>query len=89
MSDPDTPINSIAEDRLGRKNFAKKLGEMIRDRDHKESIVIALYGPWGCGKTSVLNMAVSYIEDTAKDLPKKTRPIIIRFNPWNFSGRSS
>lgn len=82
---PDTPIDSTTEDILGRRNFAEKLGETIRDWDRKESIVIALYGPWGSGKTSVLNMAISYIEDTTKELPKESKPIIIRFNPWNFS----
>jgi predicted KAP-like P-loop ATPase len=84
---PDTPISSATEDTLGRRNFAEKLGATIRDWDRTESIVIALYGPWGSGKTSVLNMAVSYIEDTTKDPSKGTQPIIVRFNPWNFSGQ--
>jgi len=85
MFTPDTPILTADKDALGRKNFAQKLGETIRDWKREESIVIALCGPWGSGKTSVLNMAVKYIEDTTKDLPKETQPVIVRFNPWNFS----
>lgn len=82
---PDNPINSAAEDTLGRKVFAHKLGETVRDWKREESIVVALYGPWGNGKTSVLNMAIEHIIDTSKDREERDRPIIIRFNPWNFS----
>ncbi|GAB1444289.1 KAP family P-loop domain protein [Ignavibacteriales bacterium] len=47
----------------------------------KESLVVALNGPWGSGKTSVINLAVKYIRDG--DAEKK--PKIIHFNPWAFS----
>jgi predicted KAP-like P-loop ATPase len=82
---PDTPILTADKDELGRAEFAHKLGETIRDWNHEESIAIALYGPWGSGKTSILNMAIEHIEKSTQDRPIAKRPIIIRFNPWNFS----
>ncbi|MBM3235356.1 hypothetical protein FJZ31_03545 [Candidatus Poribacteria bacterium] len=81
----DTPISKSEDDLLGRAKFAQRLGDTIRDWNKEESIVIALYGPWGSGKTSILNLAVEQIEETIANLPEDKRPIVIRFNPWNFS----
>lgn len=78
----DTPIWSLREDRLGRSRFAKHLGDAILAWD---SIVIGLYGRWGLGKTSILNMVVDHIEEKTKNLPGDKQPLILRFNPWNFS----
>jgi predicted KAP-like P-loop ATPase len=82
---PDTPIAGVNKDELGRAGFAQKLGDTIRDWERNESIVIALYGSWGSGKTSILNMSLEHIENTAREWTIDKRPIIIRFNPWNFS----
>ena len=51
---PDVSVNSANDDKLNRAPFAYKLADTIRDWKREESIVIGLYGPWGCGKTSVL-----------------------------------
>lgn len=43
------------------------------------SFVLGLAGPWGGGKTSILNLvheAMSQREDTK----------VLKFNPWLFSG---
>ncbi len=85
---PDTAIKSINEDKLGRSNFATKLAETLRDWDRDESMVIALYGSWGIGKTSILNMTVEHIKKSTVELDEENRPIIIRFNPWNFSSQN-
>ncbi|MBM3241564.1 hypothetical protein FJZ31_35230 [Candidatus Poribacteria bacterium] len=81
----DTPISKSEDDLLGRARFAQRLGDTIRDWNKEESLVIALYGPWGSGKTSILNLAVEQIEKTTANVPEDERPIVIRFNPWNFS----
>jgi len=83
---PDTPINLTDDDCLNRVDFSHKLAETIRDWERDESIVIALYGPWGSGKTSLLNLATDHIHSTTKDL--EDNPIIVPFNPWNFSEKN-
>lgn len=85
---PDTAISSAKEDRLGRTEFGHRLGNRIRDWNREESIVIALYGSWGSGKTSLVNMAAEHIQESTKDWEKDKRPIIVRFNPWNFAEQS-
>ncbi|MDM5264831.1 KAP family P-loop NTPase fold protein [Bacillus wiedmannii] len=74
---PDTPINEVAEDKLERSNFANRLTNIINTRKQKESIVIGLYGRWGTGKTSVLNLMKQRIQ-------KENDVITISFNPWYF-----
>lgn len=85
---PDAPIQRASDDLLGRTGFSQRLGDRIRDWDLSHSGVVALYGPWGSGKTSILNLAIEHIQNTSEALPKKERPIIVRFNPWNFSGQN-
>lgn len=80
MFSTDKPITNASEDKLGRSGFAERLAKAIINFDTADSYAIALQGSWGCGKTSVLNMAIQKIEETTD---KKT--VIIRFNPWNFT----
>ena len=78
----DRPINSRVEDSLDRKDFAESLASAINGWHGDDSLVIALYGSWGSGKSSIKNMAL----DTLKE-SKDTCPEIIEFNPWQCSGQ--
>lgn len=80
MFSTDKPITNASEDKLGRSGFAERLAKAIINFETADSYAIALQGSWGCGKTSVLNMAIQKIEETTD---KKT--VIIKFNPWNFT----
>lgn len=84
----DRPIDTIKEDLLDRGSFAESLADAILAYKNKESIVTALYGAWGSGKSSVINMALERLKIVANKLPKEQRPIIIRFNPWNYSDQN-
>lgn len=88
MFQPDRPIESIKEDKLGRSTFAKALAESLLSYKSKGSIVIGLFGDWGTGKTSILNMCLEHIQNITKNEPKENKPIIVNFNPWNFSDQS-
>ena len=52
----DTPISDPKLDRLGRAGFASSLAASILGLKGQDSIVIGLCGPWGSGKSSVLNL---------------------------------
>jgi predicted KAP-like P-loop ATPase len=79
---PDTALSDPEFDRLDRAPFAASLSSSIRSLEGNDSFVIGLCGPWGSGKTSVLNFVLSDLESEEDDAP-----IILRFNPWWFSGR--
>ncbi len=57
----DKPIEKADEDLLGRSDFAKQFGKSICEYDSEDGLVIGLYGKWGSGKTSIINMAISEI----------------------------
>jgi hypothetical protein len=78
----DVPIQCKEEDRLGRASFAANLAESITKMVGEDSLVFGLCGPWGSGKSSVLEMLLSQFGST--DDPQQ--PIVFRFNPWWFSG---
>ena len=86
MFKPDKPITSAKEDLLGRGSFAQSLGDAILTHQGKDSLVIGLFGAWGTGKTSIINMALEHIADDSKDA--NHQPIIIKFNPWNYSDQN-
>jgi predicted KAP-like P-loop ATPase len=73
----DAPIQSLIEDRLGRRSFAHALAAEVMAAPAARGYVMGLTGSWGSGKTSILNMTVDALGDEA---------IVVQFNPWMFSG---
>ena len=66
MFRPDQPIKSHSEDLLGRCTFAKSLAKSILNYEQKDSISIGLFGEWGSGKTSIINMTMEEAEKCYK-----------------------
>jgi predicted KAP-like P-loop ATPase len=81
---PDRPLSDPGQDQLGYAPFAKNLAESICKMAPPEGLVIAIYGPWGAGKTTVLEFVNHYIEEKED----QEQPIVVRFNPWWFSGHA-
>lgn len=79
---PDRPGDDPASDRLGYSSLAKHLADSILRLPSTEGLVIAVYGTWGAGKTTVLNYVRYYI----KQSPRNEQPTLVVFNPWWFSG---
>ena len=52
----DTPIKAREQDLIGRIPFTERLADILKSAAGPESLVIGLYGPWGSGKTSVINL---------------------------------
>ncbi|WP_314983630.1 P-loop NTPase fold protein [uncultured Veillonella sp.] len=83
----DKAIESSEQDLLGRVTFSKQLGEAIYKYDGKDGLVLGVFGKWGTGKTSILNMVVNeinYLSDNDDD-----SPIIVNFSPWNYSDKDN
>ena len=76
MISPDLPITKSTEDKLNRGEFAKSLAKTISQYSFPSSFTIGLYGEWGSGKTSLVNMMLEAVEDIDNNA------IILRFNPW-------
>jgi len=76
----DNAIKSSAGDRLGRSGFADHLAAALLGEVADEGLVAALVGPWGQGKSSVLNMVKEQLEGAHSRT-------VLTFNPWMFSGR--
>ncbi|ADE36818.1 KAP family P-loop NTPase fold protein [Methanohalophilus mahii] len=78
---PDKPIETEKEDFLNRKGFSQHLAESLLSWKEKESLIVAVHGEWGSGKSSAIKLALRHIKN--KNL--KDIPTVIEFNPWNFS----
>lgn len=80
----DRPIERQEQDELNRSGFAHAIAQGIKGRSGKESFVIALYGAWGSGKSSVKNMILELLRSDVT-----TCPTIVEFNPWQFTDAST
>lgn len=83
----DKPIDEESQDLLGRAKFSNRLGKSIYEYNAIDGLVIGLFGKWGTGKTSVINMAVNQINKLAEN--DENKPVIIKFNPWNYSDKDN
>lgn len=81
----DTPSK---EDRLGRKAFAyalaKRFSRLWKETGESEghSFIFHLHGPWGAGKTMLLNMIEDALRSDDSSMPSDKRWITVRFNAW-------
>ena len=64
--------NDLASDPESRE----ELSAFIAAYSSPFSFSIGLYGEWGSGKTSLLNMVIETVEKENEDA------VILRFNPW-------
>ena len=74
----DEPLKSPDQDKLGFAPFAKRIATIIKNMQVKESVVFAVYGKWGSGKTTFLDFLTYYLKGDESI-------IIVKFNPWWFS----
>ena len=78
MKFTDKPIGKREEDRLHRQTFVNQLSRAILGWASEDPLVIGLYGSWGDGKTSVINML---LEET-----RATCTVLV-FDPWHFNNQ--
>lgn len=79
----DAALSSRDQDELGLRKFAEDIATLIRSSSAADGIVIGLYGPWGCGKTSIKNMIREMLKSKGGE---EEAPKLVEFNPWMISG---
>lgn len=78
----DRPIIKLDDDLLGRANFAISLANAMASWHGNDSLVIALHGDWGAGKSSIKNMALSQLESISDN-----KPDVVEFSPWEWAAQ--
>jgi predicted KAP-like P-loop ATPase len=81
----DSSLVDPEKDLLGYANFAKYLADSICKMTFPEGFVIAVYGSWNSGKSTLLNFVVHCLQQK----PDENQPIIVPFNPWLLSGHQN
>ncbi len=88
MFDADRPILKSDQDRLNRSVFAKYLARCLLDHGDTQSLVVGLYGGFGSGKTSLINLILEELEFAASNILDNEKPLILNFSPWSYSGQN-
>lgn len=78
----DRPISRVEDDLLGRSTFSEDLATAISSWHGKDSLVVALHGDWGSGKSSIKNMAISKLETLTRN-----KPSVVNFSPWEWAAQ--
>jgi len=84
----DKPINSPDEDKFGFEALAETIADSISNMTNMtkpEGTVIAINGPWGSGKSSLINLVRHHLDES----PKKGDLKIVDFKCWWFRGEEA
>ena len=74
----DHPIEDAKYDTLQRSRLAESFAQRVLSLPANQGLVVGVFGPWGSGKTSFINLARTTFEQSKV-------PVLV-FNPWMFSG---
>jgi len=72
----DSPITKSGNDKLNRGRFVNAVVEEIKTIDASRSFTIGMYGKWGTGKTSLINLF--------REKLNTAEYFTTYFNPWRF-----
>lgn len=74
MTRVDAPIEKVDDDVLGRRPYVEEIVALVTTTPVQWRARVGVYGSWGAGKTSVLNMIAERVAEEGH--------IVVRFNPW-------
>lgn len=80
IKSPDSPITTQNEDSLGRWAFAKGIVDLIQKKSTNPSARIGIYGGWGTGKTSILELIST--------IAREREFYCTWFDPWKYQQRN-
>ena len=61
------------------------LAQSLLNLNTQDTFTVGLFGKWGSGKTSIVNMMLNEIDEHQKSCPENEKLIVVHFEPWNFS----
>lgn len=67
----------VAPDALSREAFAARIADALNNWKKEESLIVALYGEWGSGKTWLLQRIKSHLQEAGTFT-------VCDFHPWQF-----
>lgn len=79
----DKPISHDSEDLLDRRYFANLLAKTLLNLNSQDTFTVGLYGKWGSGKTSIVNMMLEQLDKLQSD--QEDKMLVLRFDPWHFT----
>ena len=88
MFDADRAITNSSQDRLNRALFSQYLARCLLDHKDPESLVVGLYGGWGVGKTSIINLVLEELNFASSNIEDNEKPIVLNFSTWSYSGQN-
>jgi hypothetical protein len=83
MSHSDRAIERLEDDWLDRRRAVEALFDVLHDDTTTTPLVVGVYGGWGTGKTSVLNMLRCRLEATSAGV--STRALALWFDAWRYA----
>lgn len=78
----DRPLTNRDEDRLSRAAFADRIATILAAQPEDSGVVVGLYGAWGDGKTTVLNLLRANLADD-------DAVVVREFHPWRVTDSDS
>lgn len=88
----DTPVDSYESDGLGfSERIAIPLAQRIAAKQNKDASSIGIYGPWGAGKSSLMNIISSLLNNQEPNASFKPEVecLTVSFTAWKFDDQAS
>ncbi|MGC9400345.1 MAG: SUMF1/EgtB/PvdO family nonheme iron enzyme [Anaerolineae bacterium] len=76
----DQPISTIKEDHFDFEDYADALCNVVLQS--KTPLTIGIFGPWGAGKTSLMQLTAKQLQD--RRTTEHRRAHVVWFNAWRY-----
>ena len=81
----DAPPEEVKFVKFGFEDYARTIAELIANKKNKTPLVIGIYGPWGSGKTTLMETVKSYLESDvyeAREIYRECKTVW--FQAWKY-----